>query len=75
MAYVYVNPNPLHKHTVDCVVRALCLVLKQNWDQTYVELSDVGFSMAEPFTSDAVWWSYLKAKGFYREFIPNTCPD
>lgn len=75
MAFVYLNPNPLGKKTNDCVVRALCIVLNQSWDQTYSELSQIGFELCEPFNSDVIWWTYLKRKGFHREFVPNTCPD
>lgn len=75
MAYVYFNPNPLGKNTNDCVVRALCLVLNQSWDQTYDELSMVGKELCEPFNSDTIWWTYLKRKGFFRAFVPDRCPD
>lgn len=75
MRYVYANPNPLRKTTNDCVMRAVSILLNQSWDQTYKDLSDVGFEICEPTTSDATWWTYLKRLGYTRTFIPNTCPD
>lgn len=75
MAFVYCNPNPELKDTVDCTVRAVSVLLGQSWDNTYMDLSAVGFYLCEPFVVDNVWWAYLKRKGYIREFVPNTCPD
>lgn len=71
----YYNPNPSGKQTGDCVIRAISKVLDLSWIQVYVELSAQGLEMYDWGNSDPVWGAYLKAQGFKRRIIPNTCPD
>lgn len=73
--WIYLNKNPLGKHTGDCVVRACSFAIGQSWDKTYRELCEKGYSLAEMPSWNNVWWSYLKDKGFSRHIIPDTCPD
>lgn len=75
MAYVYLNLNPLEKHTGDCVVRALSFALNQTWDDTYWELCKKGFERAEMPSWNSSWWALLKDKNYRRYIIPDTCPD
>lgn len=35
MAWVYFNPNPWGLNTDDCTVRALCSILRINWDEAH----------------------------------------
>ena len=75
MAYVYLNLNPLNKHTGDCVVRALSFALNQPWDETYWQLCRKGFMRAEMPSWNSTWWSLLQDKGYRRYVIPDSCPD
>ena len=73
--WIQQNPNYLDKHTGDCTVRALSIVLGKNWIWTYLELCIQGLIMAQMPSENPVWDAYLRSKGFQREVIPNTCPD
>ena len=74
MAYVYFNPNPLGKHTGDCVIQALCKVLNQTWEETFIGLSEISLLIYETIESNATWSLYLRENGFSQHTIPNTCP-
>jgi hypothetical protein len=73
--YTYYNPNPKQKRVGDCVIRAICKVLDMDWDDVYIQLCLQGFKMKDMASSNSVWGSYLKSKGFLQVTIPNTCPD
>lgn len=75
MAWIYFNLNPRKKRTGDCVVRAIAFVTDQSWDDTYWELADKGFDLAEMPSWNATWVALLKDKGFRRRIIPDSCPD
>ena len=45
MAFIYFNPNPIDKHTGDCVIQALCKVLDQTWEETFMSLSSFFFNI------------------------------
>lgn len=75
MAYIHYNPNPLNKSVGDCVIRALTILLNDNWDDVYTDLTMQGYYMKDMPNSNAVWGAYLKANGFKRYIIPDTCPD
>ena len=73
--YKYYNPNPIKNNRVgDCVVRAISKVLNQSWEETYIELCLLGYVMGDWGSSNAVWNTYLKRKGFKRNVIPDDCP-
>ena len=69
------NPNPAGRHVGDCSVRAISKALDTDWETAYVMLANSGFQMADMPSSDSVWGALLRKNGFYREAIPNTCPD
>ena len=74
--YSYFNPNPIkNKRVGDCVVRAISKALNQSWEETYIELSLLGYIMGDWGSSNAVWNAYLKSKGFIREIVSNDCPE
>lgn len=75
MGYIYYNPNPEKNVTGDCVVRALTLVLNEDWDTAYIGICTQGFLMKVMPATNSVWGAYLRQKGFVRLQIPNTCPD
>lgn len=69
------NPNPISRKVGDCAVRALAKALDTDWETAYAMAALNGFSMGDMPSSDAVWGAVLRQNGFYREAIPNTCPD
>lgn len=77
MSWLYYNPNPVRSDggVGDCAVRAVAKALDLTWEQAYVKLSINGYLMGDMPNSDIVWASALRAEGFVREVVPNTCPD
>ena len=75
MSFIMSNPNPSKKLVGDCVIRAISIVLDMDWETTYIELALQGFMMHDMPSSNEVWGSYLKTKGFCRYIIPDSCPD
>lgn len=73
MSWKYYNPNPRSNLVGDCVVRALSLALNQDWDDTYLGVTEKGYELKDMPSSNAIWSSYLKAQGFkaynsYRDY-------
>lgn len=75
MAYVHYQPNPVGRNVGDCAVRAVAKALDIDWEAAYALIVANGFQMGDMPSSDAAWGSVLRQYGFYREAIPNTCPD
>ena len=69
------NPNPLQKSAEDCTVRAISLLTRSTWNETYINLCAVGFKLKNMPASNEVWDWYLRALGFKRSFLPDTCPE
>lgn len=75
MAYEYYNPNPVGRFVKDCVPRALSKALNTDWETAKVLISNASFKMGNMENGDDVWAAVLRQNGFYREVVPNTCPD
>lgn len=75
MAYIFYNPNPVAANVADCAVRAVAKALGISWEEAYIKLTINGLNMGDIIASDNVWGSVLRQNGFYKEVIPNTCPD
>ena len=75
MAYIYFNPNPAGRTVGDCSVRAIAKALDLDWESAYLQIVMNGFWMGDMPSSDSVWGCVLRKNGFYRESVPNTCPD
>lgn len=75
MAFVERNLNPLGKRAIDCTIRAISLVLDQDWETTYAGICVKGMELANMPSANHVWGAYLKSKGYKRYVIPNECPD
>lgn len=69
--FVQYNPNPLHKRTGDCVIRAISKALDQDWNTTYLGVVIEGFYEKDMPSGNAIWGDYLKSKGFSRHAIPS----
>lgn len=75
MAYVFYNPNPVGRFTMDCMPRALSKVLNIDWDSASVLLCNSAIKMATVECSNETMAAVLRQNGFYREVIDNDCPD
>lgn len=73
--YIQYNPNPERNDTTDCVIRAICKITGQTWNEVYWDLCDIGFKKKAWGDTMLVWGAYLKQLGFTRRILPNTCPD
>ena len=73
--WVEFNPSPTGRRVGDCAVRAIAKALDVDWEKSYMMLVINGFGMGDMPDSDSVWGSVLRQNGFYREAIPNTCPE
>lgn len=69
------NPNPVNRRVGDCAIRAIAKALDIDWETAYALITTNGFNMGDMPSSDSVWGAVLRQHGFYRESIPNTCPD
>lgn len=72
--WVNYNPNPFGLRVGDCVIRAISKALDKPWEDTYIDLCIQGFMMGDLASSNAVWSTYLKHKGFNRRTVQD-CPD
>lgn len=75
MAFIKYNPNPVGRSVGDCSVRAIAKALRIDWEAAYIMLALNGFSMGDMPSSDSVWGATLRQNGFYRDSIPDACPD
>lgn len=73
--YVHYNPNPAGRHVGDCAVRAVAKALGLDWETAYALIASNGYNMADMPSSDSVWGATLRMNGFYRDSIPNECPE
>ena len=73
--YVHFNNNPTGKNVGDCAVRAVSKALGVDWETAYLMIVKNGYEMGDMPSSNSVWGAVLRQNGFYRQSIPNTCPD
>lgn len=74
VSYIRYNPNPDHKRTGDCIIRAITKVTGKSWEQVYIELIAQGFILYAMPSENDVFGEYLYKLGFDKYIIPNTCP-
>ena len=73
--WIKYNPSPAGRNVGDCSVRAIAKALDISWEEAYAKTAAAGFAMCDMPSSNSVWGAVLRQHGFYREAIPNTCPD
>lgn len=73
--WIHFNNNPTSRNVGDCAVRAVSKALNISWEDAYAKIASNGYAMGDMPSSDSVWGSVLRQNGFYREVIPNNCPD
>lgn len=67
--------NPAGRRVGDCAVRAVSVALGVDWERAYAMLCAKGFAMSDLPNADSVWGAVLKAHGFKKAVVPDTCPD
>ena len=72
--WLQVNPNPLHKHVSDCVIRAICFAYDMSWYDVYDDICEIGRRDCNMPSADAVWGHYLQIRGAKPFLLPKTCP-
>lgn len=75
MPFSYYNPNPIKNNTRDCAIRAVAKALSIDWEESFAKIASMAYQMGETMDANAVWGAVLRQNGFYRDVIPNTCPD
>ena len=73
--WIEFNNNPVDRRVGDCAVRAVSVALNISWEEAYTLIADAGFEMGDMPSSNSVWGAVLRMHGFYREGLPNFCPD
>ena len=73
--FVEYNPNPTGIKVQDCAVRAIAKALDTDWETAYAKLAMNGFAMGDMPNANSVWGAVLRENGFYRQAIPDTCPE
>ena len=73
--WVEYNPNPTGRRVGDCAVRAVAKALNVDWESAYAMITTDGFQMGDMPSSNSVWGAVLRQNGFYRQAIPDSCPD
>ena len=74
-SWIYYNPSPTARNVGDCSVRAVAKALNTDWETAYALTALNGYLMGDMPSSDSVWGAVLRQHGFYRDAIPNTCPE
>ena len=75
MPFVYYNPNPMGKYTIDCTIRAISKVMDMDWDTAFMKIAIQGFTDKSMMVDDKVWGQYLRNNGFRIRPLPDTCPN
>lgn len=73
--WIKYNPNPTGRSVGDCSVRAISKALNIDWETAYAMICSNGYAMGDMPSSDSVWGAVLRQNGFYKQAIPNRCPD
>lgn len=73
--FKYFNPNPVGRTVGDCAVRAIAAALDISWEDAFALIATAAYRMADMPSSNSVWGAVLRQHGFYRESLPNDCPD
>ena len=64
------NANPYKKKTGDCVIRAVCVALKEDWEDTYKGMFDIALKTGYAVSCKENYKEYLKEKGYEMKKMP-----
>lgn len=63
------NANPKNNRVGDCVVRAICTAVGEDWESVYLDLCLMGLLQFNMPNADYLWGEYLKSRGFKRNIL------
>ena len=66
---MYYNPNPRKRSVGDCAVRAVAKALGVSWKKAYTLLAEEAYAVCDMPSSDAVWGSILRNRGFAKRMV------
>ena len=70
--FEYFNNNPKQKISSDCAVRAIAAAMNQTWEQTVLEMTQLGIKKGFVLNDDKLIPIYLKKKGWKKMKEPRT---
>lgn len=70
MEFVKYNANPKNKKTGDCVIRAICTALNEDWVDTYKGMLEVAIKTGHAISYKDNYVTYLKNKGYIMQKQP-----
>lgn len=68
--FKFYNANPKGLYTSDCVVRAISTVLNQSWEQTLIEMTQIGLKICRVFNDNKTIEVYMETKGWIKNKQP-----
>lgn len=69
------NPNETRDDGNDCTVRAICKLTGLEWMEVYLGICIEGAMLQAMPSTNFVWGSWLRERGYIRKSLPDTCPD
>jgi hypothetical protein len=66
----YYNCNPYHKHTDDCVIRAITAGTGNSWEEVVSDLSKYMLQYGYMMNTPETYGMYLKDKGWVKQQAP-----
>ena len=55
MSYIFCNPNPDRIIVGDCVIRGICILTNDSWENIYKDVCYEGLILHDMPSSNAVW--------------------
>ena len=74
MPWLPYNPNPDGITTGDCTIRAICAVTGLDWKTAHTAVCELARDMSDMPSTNRVWWAFLRAIGFRKFHLIDTCP-
>lgn len=68
--YHFYNANPKGRKTTDCVVRAICTALQQDYNKTVMELAELQCTTGYDSCDSKLYDKYLQNKGWVKQKQP-----
>lgn len=66
----FVNANPKHKFTDDCVIRALCIAMDTPWEKVLRDLTEYSVKYGEIMFVANIYGRYLEDNGWIKHKQP-----
>lgn len=66
-SFTYYNANPKGKKTSDCVIRAICTALNEEYGKTARELLEVALQLGYDISDVKCFGKYLESKGWKKQ--------